>query len=153
MRTAAQRPFSAGRPAVLGCGEGEHKKAAAVPTVRVSHPVSGNVTDHEVFTGRTEPFKTVDVRSQVTGTLMEVHFQDGQDVKAGDLLFRIDPRLFKAEVDKTEADVQKAEATVAQKFTVYQIAQRLSTEKNVQTRIDLATAVAEYEAAQATVKY
>jgi RND family efflux transporter MFP subunit len=138
--------------APLGCGESAEKKKAKVPLVRVSHPVTHTVTDYEVFTGRTEPYKNVDVRSQVTGLLMEVNFQDGQDVKEGDLLFVIDPRLFKAEVDKAEAAVQQAEAAVQQKYTAYQVAQQLSTAKNVQTRIDLATAVADYEAAQATVK-
>src|SRR3982074_1100678 len=42
--------------------------------------------------GNVEAYSTVTVRSQITGQIVKVHFQEGQEVKAGDLLFTIDPR-------------------------------------------------------------
>ena len=46
--------------------------------------------------GRVEAFSTVDVKAQINGQVMQVHFRQGQDVKQGDLLFTIDPRPFEA---------------------------------------------------------
>jgi multidrug efflux system membrane fusion protein len=57
--------------------------------------------------GAVEPNRTATVRSQVTGTLMKIHFEEGQDVKAGDLLFQIDPRPFQNALNSAEADLQK----------------------------------------------
>ena len=49
------------------------------------------------------PIYDVDIQAQVTGEIMEAHFDEGDEVKKGDLLFTIDPRLYKADLDKTEA--------------------------------------------------
>lgn len=57
--------------------------------------------------GAVEPIRTAALRSQVTGTLMKIHFQEGQDVKEGDLLFEIDPRPFQNAVRSTKADLEK----------------------------------------------
>lgn len=57
--------------------------------------------------GAVEPSRTAAVRSQVTGTLLKIHFQEGQDVKQGDLLFQIDPRPFENTLKSAEADLQK----------------------------------------------
>jgi len=86
------------------------KKEAPPPEVQVSLPITREVTDFEVFAGRTEAVKTVDVRARVTGYLEKVHFKEGSDVKEGDLLFDIDPRTYKADLDRAEAAVLKAEA-------------------------------------------
>jgi multidrug efflux system membrane fusion protein len=57
--------------------------------------------------GAAEPSRTVGVRAQITGTLMKIHFQEGQTVKQGDLLFEIDARPFQNAVSSAEADLQK----------------------------------------------
>ena len=57
--------------------------------------------------GAVEPSRTAAVRSQVTGTLLKIQFQEGQDVKQGDLLFQIDPRPFQNSLQSAEADLQK----------------------------------------------
>src|SRR5262245_15032928 len=80
------------------------------PEVLVCLPVQKQVTDYEVFTGRTDAVEAVDVRARVTGYLDKVHFKDGDDVKQGQLLFEIDSRTYKAEYDKAEANVVLAEA-------------------------------------------
>jgi RND family efflux transporter MFP subunit len=79
------------------------------PVVTVTHPQVHQLTDYEDFTGRTEPYRLVEIRARVTGYLERVYFQDGQDVVAGAPLFQIDPSVYKAEYDRAAAALQKAE--------------------------------------------
>ena len=58
---------------------------------------------HVDFIGRTVALSSVYLRARVTGYLVKVHVKDGADVKQGDVLFEIDPRLYQLEVDKAEA--------------------------------------------------
>lgn len=58
--------------------------------------------------GAVEPARNTAVRSQVTGLLEKIAFQEGQDVKEGDLLFQIDPRPFRGALNAALADLQKA---------------------------------------------
>ncbi len=57
--------------------------------------------------GAVEPIRTASIRSQVTGTLQKIMFQEGQEVKAGDLLMEIDPRPSQNALRSAEADLQK----------------------------------------------
>ena len=86
---------------------------AASPDVIVEMPTTRGVTDYEDFTGRTEAYKDVYVRPEITGRLKTVHFRDGEFVTAGAPLFEIDDVLFRASVKKAEADVEKAKADIA----------------------------------------
>src|SRR6266508_1920026 len=82
------------------------------PEVIIARALSQDVSDFEVFTGRTEAVETVEIRAHVTGYLERVPFSEGARVKKGDLLFDIDPRMFKAEVDRGAANLAQAEARV-----------------------------------------
>ena len=62
------------------------------------------------FSGRTRPVDYAEIRPEVNGRIVEVRFNDGQMVKAGDVLFVIDPRPFEAEMAKAEANVATAKA-------------------------------------------
>ena len=57
--------------------------------------------------GNVESSSTVEMRSQVTGSLLTVEFREGQDVAAGDLLFTIDPRPFDVALKQAEAQLAK----------------------------------------------
>jgi RND family efflux transporter MFP subunit len=90
------------------------------PEVAVSPPVEETAIEYFTTTGRTAAVQEVDVRARVGGYLVKVNFQDGQDVKVGDLLFEIDPRPYEADVMRAQGDVakwqaqlRKAEADVA----------------------------------------
>ncbi len=57
--------------------------------------------------GNVEAYSTIQVRSQIGGVLLRVHFKEGQDVKKGDLLFTIDPRPYEAMINQAEANLAK----------------------------------------------
>jgi multidrug efflux system membrane fusion protein len=63
--------------------------------------------------GTTRPLNSVTVRPQVDGKLIEVAFKEGEDVKQGDVLARIDPTIYKAQLDQTLAKKAQDEAVLA----------------------------------------
>jgi len=62
--------------------------------------------------GRNTAFESVTVTPQVAGRITERHFQDGEDLKKGQLLFVIDPRPFQAQLDAAQASLQQAKAAL-----------------------------------------
>lgn len=84
------------------------------PTVIVAKPVQKQIVEWDAYTGRLEPIKFVEIRARVGGYLQSVHFDEGQLVNQGDLLFIIDPRPFEAELKKAEANLHQAESMVGQ---------------------------------------
>ena len=83
---------------------------AIPPTVSVSQPIQRDVTDYVEFVGRTESPNSIEVRARVTGYLMSMPFREGDTVKAGDLLFQIDDRPYKDELDQASASLEQAQA-------------------------------------------
>lgn len=77
--------------------------------VQVAHPVSKTVALTETYTGRFTPVEEVDLQARVSGHLESVHFTEGQKVEKGELMFRIDPRVFDAALSRAEA-IQKQTA-------------------------------------------
>ncbi len=84
-------------------------KAASVP-VTVGSVVRKSVPVQIRAIGNVEAYSTVGIKSQVGGTLMSVHFKEGQDVNKGDLLFTIDPRPYEAALKQAEANLAKDNA-------------------------------------------
>jgi RND family efflux transporter MFP subunit len=95
-----------------GCGEKIAAPPPASPTVEVAHPLEREVTEYADYVGRTEAIDSVDVRARVSGYLQAVNFKEGDLVKAGQVLFEIDPRLFEAQVASSRAQVASAAATL-----------------------------------------
>lgn len=58
--------------------------------------------------GAVEPMRTVSVRAQVTAELIKIHFKEGDEVRAGDLLFELDSRPFQNSLRSAQADLEKA---------------------------------------------
>src|SRR5436190_6100030 len=69
---------------------------AAPPAVTVSQPLQRELVEWDEYTGQFAAKEYVEIRARVSGYLMEIHFEDGQLVKEGDLLFVIDPRPYEA---------------------------------------------------------
>ncbi|MDP1590325.1 MAG: efflux RND transporter periplasmic adaptor subunit [Prosthecobacter sp.] len=88
---------------------------ATIPDVTVAKPIARRLTDWDEFTGRLTSREKVEVRARVSGYLTVVSLKEGTEVKAGDLLFTIDPRPY-------EAIVQRAEAVLAQAKTNAELA-------------------------------
>lgn len=79
------------------------------PQVTVASVEQRELTEWEELTGRTAPVEFVEVRPRVTGHIEKVLFESGQLVKKGDVLFVIDPRWYKAEFDRREAELAMAQ--------------------------------------------
>ena len=82
------------------------------PIVTVSVPVVREVADRADFTGRIEAIASVDIRPRVSGYITKMPFVEGSEVKAGDLLFQIDPRPYQATVDQAKATLAMKKATL-----------------------------------------
>jgi len=63
--------------------------------------------------GNVEPYTSVSIKSRIDGQIVAVRFQDGQDVRQGQLLFELDPRALEAQVKQLEANVMRDKVLVA----------------------------------------
>ncbi|BCX68936.1 efflux RND transporter periplasmic adaptor subunit [Pseudomonas izuensis] len=117
-----QKAFASMRPAWLllavfglsACGGQDQppEHSAAVPQVKtltVQPRAFAMTTD---LPGRVEPVRIAEVRARVAGVVLTRHFQEGSDVKAGQLLFSIDPAPLKAALMRAEGALAKVEADV-----------------------------------------
>jgi RND family efflux transporter MFP subunit len=94
-----------------GCGENKNKYVPPPPPeVTVGNPQRRAVTDYLLVTGNTQAAETADLRARVEGFLVSVHFNDGDQVRKGDLLFVIEPKPYEAKVKLARAGVNAAEA-------------------------------------------
>lgn len=82
------------------------KSAPAVP-VSVSTAVQRDVPVELRAIGNVEAYSTVSLKSRVEGQLSAVYFQEGRDVKKGEMLFLIDPRPFEEAVRQAEANLAR----------------------------------------------
>jgi len=132
--------------------------AQQAATVDVAPVVSKTITDWQEYSGRLEAIDQVDIRPQVSGKLIAVHFKDGSLVKKGDLLFTIDPRPFEAELNRAQAQLASAEAQVTYTGSNLSRIQRLIQSNAVSRQeLDLAendarSATANLQAARAAVQ-
>jgi len=97
--------------ALVGCAVGEAgapPPAPPAPEVTTASVVVHDLNDWADFTGRLEAVESVEIRPRVGGFVESVHFSEGGRVAAGDLLYQIDPRPFKAEVDRLTAERARA---------------------------------------------
>lgn len=104
-------------PLLAGCEESSSAVSAAPPAapdvsiVVVKQQARAVVRE---LPGRIAPTRVSDVRPRVSGIVVERLFRQGSEVKAGDPLYRIDPRPFEVEVMANEAGLAKAEAAAMQ---------------------------------------
>jgi len=116
-----QRPFLIATGLLLAVGAGLYvftptRSSAAVPTavptpatkVTVTPVEVKLVTEFEEITGRIDATETVELRARVSGHLEDVHFQAGQLVEKGEVLFTIDPRWYQAQFDLAAARAEVA---------------------------------------------
>ena len=130
--------------------------AAAPPPTPVTVAVvkSRDVTTWQEFSGRLEAVDHVEIRPRVGGAIQSVNFREGALVKAGDLLFTIDPAPYEATVAQAAGQVASAEAKVALANTELDRGRRLASNRTIsQSDLDQRqNAVAEAEAALKTAR-
>jgi len=116
-------PLAALAAALLlaGCGNGQAGgQAGGAGGPQMLPPQVGVVTIEKsmlpitaLLPGRIEAARTSDVRARVAGIVLQRAFREGSEVKAGDLLYRIDPAPYQAVLDSAKAQQARAEATAA----------------------------------------
>ena len=117
-----ERPFvmkpllAAGLAATLllgACSGAEAPPAPQPIPVRTVTIASQSVPNVIELPGRVEPVRVAEVRARVTGIVQQRLYEEGTDVRAGQPLFRIDPRELRASYAQTQAALQRAQATAA----------------------------------------
>lgn len=151
---------------LAGCGDSNTYLEPPPPQVTVAMPVIQEVTDYLEFTGTTVAFDHAEARARVAGVLESMHFTPGTYVEQGELLFVIDPRQYKAELQAAEAELASAQADVKLAQTELARAKELykqnaGPESDVvkwqgqlgTTRADILIAEAKIESAELLVEY
>ncbi len=100
---------------LAACGKKDQSFDRPPAMVSVAAAVSQDVPEYIDNVGKTVAREVVSIQPQVSGRITQIHFEDGANLKVGDLLFTIDPRPY-------EAQLQSAEATLAEKKAVLELA-------------------------------
>ena len=157
------RNISVGWPAAMGalsllafCGLAMAQGAPPPPpAVSVTPVASRQVTETGEFLGRVTAINKVDIVARVAGFIEERYFSEGQKVKTGDLLFRLEQATYKAAVEQQRANLAKAKATAVNTALQLQRGKDLVRNQNIpqstldQRAADDAAAQAEVMQAQA----
>src|SRR5438046_7137651 len=127
---------------------------AAQPPVRpvlVAKVVTKDVPVYLDEIGTCAAYETVQVQAEVSGQIVARHFQDGADVKKGDLLFTIDPRPYQAALEQAQGQLGQAQSKLVLDQITLKRQQELRA-RNVISPQDLDTAQATVKSDEATVK-
>ncbi|MCP2071899.1 UNVERIFIED_ORG: membrane fusion protein (multidrug efflux system) [Pseudomonas lini] len=120
------------------------KDEAPLATVTVETIEARPLSISSELSGRIAAPRIAEVRARVPGVVLQRVFREGSDVKKGDVLFRIDPAPFKADLDSAEAALRKAEANAFQA--------RLQAQRYAQLIDDNAISGQDYDNARAAVR-
>ncbi|MGH7164644.1 MAG: efflux RND transporter periplasmic adaptor subunit [Nitrospiraceae bacterium] len=96
--------------ALLSCGKREAGSAPAPPEVLVAEVVQKDVPIYREWVGTTAGYVDAQIRARVQGYLLSRQYTEGSFVKAGALLFQIDPRPYQAALDQAMGELQRAQA-------------------------------------------
>lgn len=153
---------------VVSCSRKKEEQPAAAPPpdIDVAYPVVRNIVLTKEYPGYLTSEQTVNLVARVSGTLQSVRFQPGGQVKAGQLLFVIEPTIYRDNVVKAEAALKTAEAQLdyarnsyermkeAAKSDAVSKIQVLQAESNVaETEAAVNNARAELSTAQTNLSY
>ncbi|MGD0350302.1 MAG: efflux RND transporter periplasmic adaptor subunit [Verrucomicrobiota bacterium] len=135
-----------------GCSRGKNNTGVAGVPVLVARAVETNlpVQIDPPPVGHVMPYSTVTVRPQIGGILSEVHFKEGQEVKKGDLLFTIDPRVSQAALAAAKAALARDRAQLENAKIQFDREQKLYGQKLV-SQDEFDTSRAGMDALQGTV--
>jgi multidrug efflux system membrane fusion protein len=144
--------------ALTACGRSAGQAGASPPSeVDAAHVVVKLVRQWDEFSGRVAATDSVDVRARVSGYIERIAFKEGDEIKAGDLLFVIDPRPYRAAYDSTVAQLERARAAASlaqaqdQRAQTLIAAKAISREEFETRRADLTQGNADVRVAEAAV--
>jgi RND family efflux transporter MFP subunit len=121
-QSSRRMPFAVGALALIAvAGLGwkflaQPEAAAALPPpalVQTAQPLLRQVTQWDDYVGRFAPSKTVEVRPRVSGAITQILFKDGDYVQAGQALFVVDQRPYRAALAEAQADAASASAALS----------------------------------------
>jgi membrane fusion protein (multidrug efflux system) len=138
---------------VAACGRSGSEPGGEMPPpeVAVVAVTSGNVPVPLEFTGRAVGSKEVEVRARVSGILLERRYQEGSEVRQGDVLFRIDPEPYRATAAQARAELGVAQARLEEARRQHDRIVPLF-EQNATSRRQRDEAVSQFEVARANVE-
>ncbi len=122
-----------------------------VPAVTVAKPEQRLIVDYVEFPGQADAVGEVEIRARVTGYIVKIHFEDGQEVKQGDVLFEIDPRPYQLVLDRATGELAHARALAERAKTNLSRAERLRPSGAVSEDL-YEQAVAELKVQQAAIQ-
>jgi len=96
--------------AMLGCGRTQAAAPSPPPEVRVAPPIQQDVPVYSDWVATLDGYVNAQVRPQVSGYIIKQNYKEGSLVRKGQVLFEIDPRPFKAALDRAKGDLAQAEA-------------------------------------------
>jgi len=148
---AAMLLTSCSRKSPGGSGGGKAARGAGGPVpVVVAKAEIRDIPVEILSVGNVQAYSDVSVRSQVTGRIIQVHLKEGQEVKAGDPLFTIDPRPFQAALNQAQANLQRDQAQLINGRLSFERTSNLLTSK-IASQADYDAALSAYQSAQSTV--
>lgn len=137
---------------ILSSGKSNRHPAAQAPIpVHVKTAYTGNFPVTFSSLGTVTALNTVTVRARVDGELIRILFHEGQKVKAGDLLAKIDPRPFQAQVDQTRGQMIRDQALLRNARQSLARAQELLPKDSIAPQ-DVDTSIALVRQYEGTVK-
>jgi len=149
-RMVACRSFIFALGIATSCGFAAAQSAPPPPAVSVTPVVTREVTETIDYIGRLTAIEKVDIVARVQGFLEERNFKEGQYVKTGDLLFRIEQATYKAAVEQAQATLAKAKATEVNAKLQFERGKELVRNQNIPQSI-LDQRAADEAAARASV--
>ncbi len=96
---------------IFGCGSKKPEEKQALPEVKLAPVKVEKVSYYIDSVGNAEAFQSVEIIPQVGGKVLGYYFKDGGDVSKGDLLYRIDPSPYLAELEEAAGKLEEAQAS------------------------------------------
>ncbi len=141
---------AAAAAAVLGCG-GKQLPPPPPPTVLVAPVVKEDVSVYSEFVGTVNGYLNVDIRARVAGFLQSQDYRNGAYVKAGSLLFTIDPSQYQSQVLQAQGDLAQAQALLSRANITVQRYRPLAAKQAISQQ-DLDNAIAAQQSATGQVE-
>lgn len=142
---------------ICSCSEQENKNDEIIRPVYVSDVINKTVPIYVNAFGYLTAENNIDIKSQVTGKILSCSFKQGQEVKKGDLLFTIDPRVYEAQLKQAQADLKQDLADLKYQKYIVQHDQKLqlhgaiSSQDYIQFLTNLQKTNAKIQSAEASV--